>query len=119
MADHMSTGHGKAHNQPLLTFVDEGLMKTWQPHQVGGQKLGRHLPNLDGERIGAWCLVVAGVQATVDAAHAAHIHRLRSTVLDSHSDRVRHLQFKGHPRPTRQDHHGQHWSGYDAVDLRC
>jgi hypothetical protein len=55
---------------------------------------------LDGERIGAWRAVIAGVQTTVDEPHASDIHRFFPTLLDSHRNRIFDLQLEGHSGPT-------------------
>ena len=96
----MSTVLGKSNNTHISTFADEGLMRQRQPHRGWRSTLGRHLPNLDGERIGAWRAVIAGVQTTVDEPHAADIHRFFPTLLDSHCNRVSDLQLKGYFGPT-------------------
>ena len=72
---------------------------------------------MDGERISAWRGVIAGLQATMDESHIADVHRFCSAVLDSHSDRLRHLQFKGRFRPTRSPHHGKHRPRHDTLDF--
>ena len=89
----MSTALGDSNNLHFLAFADDGLMRFRQPHRGWRLTVGRHLPDMDGERIDAWRAVVAGVQATMDDHHASNLHRFFPSVLDSHCDCVFDLQF--------------------------